>query len=596
VNGASPLGRLWRYTRPLRGRVLAASAASVANKVLDLAPPLLIGAAVDVVVSGADSWIAGLGFPGREAQIWVLGALTVAIWVLESVTEFQHKVWWRNLAQDLQHEFRLDAYGHVQGLELAFFEDRSTGGLMSVLNDDVNQLERFLNGGANDVLQVITTVLVVGGIFFWIDPSVAWMAMLPMPFILWGSLAFQRRLAPRYAAVRDAVGALNGDLAGNLGGIATIKSFAAEERERERIRSRSREYSAANARAIVLSSAFSPLIRMVVLVGFAATLIAGGLAAIDGRMEPGSYAVMVFLTQRLLWPLTRLGETFDLYQRAMASVTRLLDLLSWAPRIAGGNRPLDRAALRGRVDFLGLHFRYASGPPVFEGLDLELLPGRTTAVVGATGGGKSTLVKLLLRFYTPQRGRIELDGVDIAEYPLAELRSAIGLVSQDVFIFHGTVRENIAYGRPRASEEEVWAAARVAEAEDFIRQLPQGLDTLVGERGQKLSGGQRQRLSIARAVLVDPPLLVLDEATSSVDNETEASIQRSLERVARGRTTLVIAHRLSTIRHADRVYVLEQGRVREVGRHEELLRRGGIYAGLWRVQTGEALAAGGGRP
>ncbi|MHC4892384.1 MAG: ABC transporter transmembrane domain-containing protein, partial [Planctomycetota bacterium] len=318
-----------------------ASIASVTNKVFDLAPPLLIGAAVDVVADSESSWLAQLGVEGRSDQIWVIGGLTVLIWIVESITEYAHKVWWRNLAQDLQHDLRLDVYGHVQGLELEFFEDRSTGGLMSVLNDDVNQLERFLNGGANDLWQVTTTVLTVGAIFFAIDPSVAWMAMLPMPFILWGSILYQRRLQPRYAAVRERVGALNGDLAGNLGGIATIKSFAAEDRERDRIARRSLDYRESNADAIRLSSAFSPLIRMVVLVGFTATLIAGGLAAIDGRIEAGAYAVMVFMTQRLLWPLTSLGETFDLYQRAMASVSRLLDLLDQPAGIRDGARSLE---------------------------------------------------------------------------------------------------------------------------------------------------------------------------------------------------------------------------------------------------------------
>ncbi|MEO0652631.1 MAG: ABC transporter ATP-binding protein, partial [Planctomycetota bacterium] len=352
----APLARLLGYARRRRGQVWRASIASVTNKVFDLAPPLLIGAAVDVVANQESSWLGRLGVTDRADQIWAIGGLTVAIWVVESITEYLHKVWWRNLAQDLQHDLRLDVYGHVQDLELEFFEDRSTGGLMSVLNDDVNQLERFLNGGANDLLQVVTTILTVGAIFFSIDPSTAWMAMLPMPFILWGSVVYQRRLQPRYASVRDTVGALNGDLAGNLGGIATIKSFAAEPRERARIAERSLEYSAANAAAIRLSSAFSPLIRMVVLVGFTATLIGGGMAAIDGRIEAGAYAVMVFMTQRLLWPLTSLGETFDLYQRAMASVQRLLDLLDQPAGISDGPRALPAAAVRGEVTFEQLDF------------------------------------------------------------------------------------------------------------------------------------------------------------------------------------------------------------------------------------------------
>lgn len=561
------------------------------NKLFDLAPPALIGMAVDIVVERDESLLARLGVVDLSNQIWVLAGLTFAIWAAESVFEYLYKVGWRNLAQTLEHELRLDAYGRVQDMELAYFEDQSTGGLMSVLNDDVNQLERFLDTGANDLLQVSTTVLAIGAAFFWLAPEVAWMSMLPMPFILWGSVAFQKRLAPRYAGVREEVGALNADLAGNLGGIATIKSFTAEEREHARIGERSQSYRAANSRAITLSSAFSPLIRMVVLVGFTATLAYGGFLALEGKIAVGAYSVMVFLTQRLLWPLTRLGETFDLYQRAMASTTRIMDLLDVRPAIEGGGRRLTPAETRGALRFESVGFRYTTGNQVLFDLDLEMPAGGTTAFVGPTGSGKSTIVKLLLRYYDPTAGRVTLSGIDLCELDLTSLRRAIGFVSQDVFLFHGTVRENIAYGKPDATDEEIVAAASIAEADEFVRALPEGYDTVVGERGQKLSGGQRQRLSIARAVLKDPPILILDEATSSVDNETEAAIQRSLEKIVVGRTTIVIAHRLSTIRNADRVYVLERGRVLESGSHRDLVEEGGLYAALWRVQTGEAVGA-----
>ncbi len=585
-----PLTRLLRYARGHRRTLRAASACSILNKLLDLAPPLLIGAAVDIVVRREASILARFGVRELEAQLWALALVTVVVWMLESLFEYGEKVLWRNLAQALQHEIRMDAYAHVQSLELAYFADESTGGLMSILNDDVNQLERFLDRGANALLQVATTVVVIGGIFFCLSPAVGWLAFLPMPFVLWGTLAFQRRLAPRYAEVRAQVGELSSDLAGNLGGIATIKSFTAEAREVERIAASSRAYREKNARAIALSSAFSPSIRMLIVCGFTGTLIVGGKQALAGELAVGSYGVLVFLTQRLLWPLTALGETFDLYQRAMASVTRLLDLLALRPTITGGKRRLDRAAVRGAVAFRDVGFRYDAGRPVFRALSLEAPAGHTTAVVGATGAGKSTLVKLLLRFYDPDSGAITLDGHDLRSYVLADLRRAIGLVSQDVFLFHGSVRANIAYGRPEASEAEIVAAAQVAEADEFIRALPQGYDTVVGERGQKLSGGQRQRVSLARAVLKDPPVLVLDEATSAVDNETEAAIQRSLERLAVGRTTIVIAHRLSTVRNADRIWVLDAGEVVEVGRHDELIAADGVYAALWSVQTGARAA------
>lgn len=583
---APPLRRLWAYTSDHRRQVLLACLYSVLNKIFDLAPPVLIGAAVDVVVEREDSLIASMGFPDVGTQLWILAAATVAVWGAESLFEYAYKVLWRNLAQTIQHELRLDAYAHVQDLEMAYFADRSVGGLMAILNDDVNQLERFLDGGANDLLQVGTTVLAISAVFFWLAPGVAWMALLPMPFILWGSFRFQARIAPRYAQVRERAALLNGFLSNNLSGVATIKSFTAEAHERARIEEASHQYRHANRDAIRLSSAFSPLIRMVIVVGFTATLVYGGQLALSGALAVGSYSVMVFLTQRLLWPLTQLGQTFDQYQRAMASTARVLDLLDTPVAIDDGEAPLPLEGVKGHIRFEGVRFAYPGREPVLQDFDLEILPGQTLALVGSTGSGKTTIINLLLRFYEPQAGRILVDGRDIRDLKLDDLRRALGLVSQHAFLFHGSVRENIAYGTFDATEQAVEAASRAAEAHEFVARLPQGYETLVGERGQRLSGGQRQRLSIARALLKDPPVLVLDEATSAVDNDTEAAIQRSLARITASRTTLMIAHRLSTIRHADRILVLEHGRVVEEGRHEALLAEEGLYAHLWKVQTG----------
>lgn len=589
----APLLRLLDYMRGHRAQVNQAVLFSMLNKIFDLAPPALIGAAVDIVVQQENSFFAQLGIVDTGQQLLVLAFITLIIWILESVFEYVHRVLWRNLAQTVQHEMRVEAYAHVQNLELAYYEDRSTGGLMSILNDDINQLERFLDVGANSLIQVSTTVVVIGGLFMIVAPSVAWMALLPMPIIIYGSVWFQRRLGVRYSAVREQVGILNSQLSNNLSGIATIKSYTAEGHEIERIRRDSQIYRERNQSAIRLSASFSPLIRMAIVSGFIAIMVFGGQLALSGALNIGLYSVLVFMTQRLLWPLTSLGETFDLYQRAMASTARILDLLDTQPSMNDGPQALPLAQVKAEVSLEDVHFHYANGLPVLKGLSLHIPAGETAAIVGATGAGKSTLIKLLLRFYDVTQGRITLDGHDLRDLKMQDLRAAIGLVSQDVFLFHGTVRENIVYGTFAASDEQIIEAARIAEAHEFIMALPQGYDTIVGERGQKLSGGQRQRISIARAILKDPPLLILDEATSSVDNETEAAIQRSLERITVGRTTIIIAHRLSTVRNADRIFVLEEGTLREQGRHDELSRGDGIYAKLWRVQTGERLRAAG---
>jgi ATP-binding cassette, subfamily B, bacterial len=586
-----PIIRLLRYARPFRGRIAWAVACSVINKLLDLAPPFIIGAAIDVVVARQDSLVARWGFPDPASQLVVLGVATFLVWAGESLFEWFLGVAWRGVAQDVQHHARMDAFANVERLELGWFEDRSTGRLMSVLSDDVNQLERFLDGGANDLIQLAVTGVAVSTAFFVISPAIAWWAMLPVPLVIVGSLWFQKRLEPRYAEVRTRVGDLNARLSNTLGGMATVKSFTAEGEEHRAFERESLAYAEANRRAILLSSAFSPLIRIVILVGFTVTLVYGGHLALEGTLAVGAYGLLVFLTQRLLWPFTRIGAVLDLYQRAMASTRRVLDLLDVAPRIVDGPRELPRQDVRGEVRFDSVRFAYGAGSLVLDGLDLPCPVGRTTAIVGATGAGKSTIVKLLLRLYEddrPDAGRIGLDGLDVRELRLADLRRSIALVSQDVYLFDGTVRENIAYGGDEgATLDRVTAAARLAEAHEFIESLPRGYDTIVGERGQKLSGGQRQRIAMARAILKDAPILVLDEATSSVDNETEAAMQRSLAKVCEGRTTIVIAHRLSTVRHADAIHVLDGGRVVERGTHDELIAADGLYARLWGVQTGQ---------
>ncbi len=586
ANSFHALVRLLRYARGYRRRIIAATTCSVINKIFDIAPEILIGVAIDVVVNQERSFVARLGFTTPQEQILVLAVLTFFIWAGESIFEYLYKILWRNLAQRLQADMRLDTYEHAQRLDMAYFESKSSGQLVATMNDDVNQLERFLDGGANSLIQVGVTVVAVGAVFFVISPLIALLAFTPIPMIIWGAFFFQRKAGPLYADVREKVGDLASRLSNNLAGIATIKSFTSEAREAERLRTVSEAYVEANRRAIRVSSAFIPVIRMAILAGFLATFTVGGMLALRGDLNVGAYGVLVFLTQRLLWPLTGLAEVIDLFERAMASTRRILDLLAVPITVKDNEGQPLAAPVRGEVSFDNVSFRYAASGVGVDGISLHVPAGNTLALVGATGSGKSTLMKLLLRFYDPSAGEVRIDGQPIAEVSLESLRRAIGLLSQDVYLFEGSIRDNIAYGKPDASEEAVIEAARTAEAWEFIQALPQGLDTAVGERGVRLSGGQRQRLSLARALLKDPPILVLDEATSAVDNETEAAIQRSLAKIGHGRTVIMIAHRLSTIVHADEIVVVDGGRVVEQGSHAELLQRGSRYAAQWRVQTG----------
>ena len=590
-----PIQRLFQYANGYRRDFRLATLYSVLNKFFDILPEVLIGAAVDVVIKGDESFLARhvlvtVGITDTWQQLLVLGAFNVVIWGGESLFQYLYEVKWRQLAQDIQHDLRLDTYRHVQKLDMAYFETQRTGNLMSILNDDVNQMERFLNGGANQIIQVFCSSIMVSAVFFALQPGIAIVALLPVPAILFGAFWFQSRLAPRYTAVREAAGDVSARLNNNLLGLATIKAFATEAFEAKHIEQASNQYRNANASAIRISSAITPVIRMAILSGFTATLLYGGWLTLHGELAVGAYSVLVFLTQRLLWPLTGLAEVADMYQRSMAAIDRTMKLLDTPITIAYEGQHLNPAQTRGELRFEAVNFSYGDGPTLKD-ITLTLPAGQTTAFVGTTGSGKSTLVKLLLRFYEPQSGHVHLDGVPIDSLNLQDLRRAIGYVAQDSFLTDGTVAENIAYGMQEASDAQIAQAARAAEATEFIDKLPLGFATRIGERGQKLSGGQRQRLALARAILKNPPILVLDEATSAVDNETEAAIQRSLEVVSQGRTTIVIAHRLSTVRQADCIHLLEAGRIVESGTHDALLARNGGYAALWRLQTGERVAS-----
>ncbi len=579
------LKNLYLYSKEQETKVRRGILYSILNKLFDLAPPVLIGIAIDIVVEGSDSFLGSLGIEDRREQLIVLAFLTFIIWALESTFDYVAAVTWRNISQDVEHSLRTDTFKNVLGLDLQYFENKSSGRLMAVLNDDVNQLEKFLDTGANKLLQTLTTVVVIGGTFLYISPLIAIFAFIPIPIIIFGSFKFTKTIASRYTRIRNAIETLNANLSNSLSGVLTVKSFNREEKEFNRILTSSTEVKSANYHAIKLSAAFIPIIRIAILFGFTATLLIGGFMALDGEINVAMYSVLLFITQRLLWPLTELGDTFDLYQRAMASFKRINALKNTQPDIQNGS--IEAGSIEKFISLEDVNFSYVDNFPVLNDVSINIKKGSTTAIVGSTGSGKSTLIKLLLRLYDVKAGKIKFDDKDIRDLDIHSLRKTIGLVSQDIFLFEGTVFENIAYGNLEASNDDIWKAAKLSESDEFINLLPNKENTIVGERGQKLSGGQRQRISIARAILKNPEILILDEATSAVDNETEAAIQRSLDTLKEGRTVIAIAHRLSTIRNADIIYVLEKGEIVESGTHEELVKLKNVYANLWDVQTGK---------
>jgi ATP-binding cassette subfamily B protein len=585
-----PMRRLFVYLQRYQRKSLFAISASITNKVLDLMPPIMVGWAVDVLARQAPAWIPqATGTDDPWANSLLIGAIIVLVFGLESLTEWMLKHGFLTLAQDVQHDLRLEAYQHLQHREIAYFENNRTGNLMAILNDDINQLERFLNDSFNQILQLLVLFVFAAIAFLSISWQLTLMGMLPVPFIIWGSVYYQRKLSPRYVQVRKAVGQLSSRLENNISGILVIKSFTAEKFEFNRVKEVSASYKQANFSAIRYTALYSPLIRILITIGFAGGMVLGAYQIIQqpGSLTIGELTLFAMMVQRFLWPITRLGNVFDDYERARASARRVFGLMDSPNPIREPDSPKPFTNIRGEITFRNVSFRYQQEVPLVEGLDFQVKSGQTIGIAGPTGGGKTTLIKLLLRLYEVNQGQILIDGVDIRDISVHSLRRNIALVSQDVYLFHGTISENIAYGLEDCSQEAIESAAEKAQLHQFILSLPRGYQTIVGERGIKLSGGQRQRLSIARAILKNAPILVLDEATSAVDTETEQAIQQNLSILALGRTALIVAHRLSTIRHADQIMVVKDGKIVEKGGHDQLLGQQGIYADLWKVQVGE---------
>lgn len=597
-----PLVRLLSFMKSDKKTYLLATLYSVLNKLFDIFPEVLIGAAVDVVVNRKHSWLAYfLGNPDMMFQLFMLGLFTFIAWSLESVFQYLYSIKWRNLAQNVEHRLRMETYEHIQSAQMEDIDKTALGQLIATINDDVNQLERFLEDGINQIIQIIASTILVGIIFFICSPIITVFAILPIPFIILGVFYFQHKLEPKFLNVRNKAAHISSALANNLTGMMTIKSYTAEDFEARRVEQLSRDYQHANRETIKISSLVTPVIRIIILTGFLFTLLIGGYKTIQGTMNVGIFSLLIFLSQRLLWPFYYLADVTVNYQRAMASTTRVLNLLTWRKESFGRDSSKsspqsllsEQAAGVKDTEKKGITFdkvTFAYGNelnPVLENFSVVIKKQHTVAFVGESGSGKSTLIKLLCRFYQPTAGGIFWENENIENFDLHEWRNKIALVSQDVFLFEGTIAENIAYAQTNANLADIKEAARVAGASKFIEELPGGYNAPVGPRGGFLSGGQKQRIAIARAVLKDAPILILDEATSAVDNDTELAIQQALATISHNKTTIIIAHRLSTITNADYIYVLDKGQIIEQGTHQELISNSKNYNRLWSIQTGQ---------
>jgi ATP-binding cassette subfamily B protein len=567
--------------------MIVAFTTAFADRLFEGAPPAMIGMALDVVTRGRGATLARLGFRTVPTQLAALGAIAAVVWTIDSVMGYLHAVASADLANAVRYDLRNEAYEHFQTLDIAQIEARSVTEWESLIDDDVGRIANFIEDGLDPIITIVANSAIVLGTFLSTSPRLTGIQLLTLPGVYFVSTALLPPVRDRRIAAAEAAGRLASLLNANLSGIATIASFTREDVEAQRIAQAGREVMEKKRSAYLLSSAYIPSIQMVVGAGFLATLVSGGFLVHEGKLIPGEFSLMSFTSLRLLVALGRVGVSIDNYQKVKLAVERVNQFLSTLPRISSGSVPFPRAAVRGRVQFEDVSFGYEPDRPLFKNLNLEFPEGKTVGLVGPTGAGKSTVLKLLLRFYDVGNGEVNVDGFDIRSLRTVDLRKSIAYVPQQVFLFPGTVRENIAYSDPGASLDRVIEAAKLAEAHQFIEALPDGYETQIGSGGRQLSGGQRQRLAIARAFLADAPILLFDEATSAVDNETEAAIQRSLHEYTAGRTTIIVAHRLSTIRQADIIYVLDEGQVCETGTHDELLKADGLYASFWRVQTGE---------
>ncbi len=585
----SPMRRLFKAIHPFKWQFRISVFYSVINKVLDLMPPFLTAWLIDTVSGETPQWIGEIGMISPWEEVIFIIFLTVIIFLLESFFEWRYKKGFLKLAQNIQHHVRLHCYEKLQRKHMQFFSRQRTGNLMAILNDDINQLERFFNTSFNEIVQILVLLIVAGGSLIQESLLLGLLGMAPIPFIILGSLYYQKRVAPLYKNVREAVGILGNRLENNISGLSVIKSFSTESYEYGRVEKASENYRQKNFAAIGWNAIYIPLIRILITIGFASTLLIGAYWVLNDMngFTYGSLAFFAMMIQRLLWPITGLGRIFDEFERARAAARRIFGIIDGQEELKDGNERLPQEEKGLEVVFDRVDFSYDKDREILKNIDFRAAPGEKIGIVGTTGAGKTTLVHLLLRFYDVSSGQLLLNKKDIRNYRLSDLRQSTALVSQDVYLFHGSIRENICYGREDVSPEELWSTVEKANLDRLIGELPDGLDTIIGERGIRLSGGQKQRVSLARALLRPARMIILDEATSAVDTETEAALQENLGHLLENKTSFVIAHRLSTVLDADNILVIENGKIIEQGHHDELLKIGGVYRKLWEWQSGK---------